>query len=380
MAAAPSTTLLRRFWTALCCAVVLGATLPALADGPIRIRDVEGREVVLPGPAKRILLGDGHLLVTLALLHPDPAGLVVASQGDMKRHSPDVWARFRQAAPAAVDRIAIVGEASPDTFSVEAALAAEPDLAIFGGTYGPSIRSKEVLDRLTAAGVPVIFVDMFTSPLARTAESVRTMAKAIGREREGEAFATFYERRLARITERVAGLAAPERPSVFLQAFGGVWDCCWTPGRAGLGEFLAAAGGRNLGDQLFPGRPWGQASLEYVLTENPDVYITTGNPHVARAGGVVLGAGVAGVVARQSLAEALKKTALAELPAIQGGRAFAIWHLLHGLPLNIVALEAFAKWLHPERFRDIDPVATMAEVNARFLSVSLPGTYLTGPE
>ena len=43
-------------------------------------------------------------------------------------------------------------------------------------------------------------------------------------------------------------------------------------------------------------------------------------------------------------------------------------------PLDILAVEVLARWIRPELFGDVDPAATLAEINNRFLSVPLEGT------
>ncbi len=45
------------------------------------------------------------------------------------------------------------------------------------------------------------------------------------------------------------------------------------------------------------------------------------------------------------------------------------------MPLNILAAEAFAHWLRPDIFADIDPDATLKEINARFAAVPFDGAY-----
>jgi iron complex transport system substrate-binding protein len=34
-----------------------------------------------------------------------------------------------------------------------------------------------------------------------------------------------------------------------------------------------------------------------------------------------------------------------------------------------------AKWIHPERFADLDPAATLTTINQRFLAVPYEGRY-----
>ncbi|MDI9857249.1 hypothetical protein [Comamonas sp. 17RB] len=61
---------------------------------------------------------------------------------------------------------------------------------------------------------------------------------------------------------------------------------------------------------------------------------------------------------------------------MRSGRAHGLWHNFYDAPTNILAIEAMAKWFYPERFQDVDPHATLAEINHRFL-VALPmqGAY-----
>jgi iron complex transport system substrate-binding protein len=41
-------------------------------------------------------------------------------------------------------------------------------------------------------------------------------------------------------------------------------------------------------------------------------------------------------------------------------------------------VQAMAKWLHPQRFADLDPEATLRTAYARFQPVPLNGTYWIG--
>ncbi|SFU23432.1 hypothetical protein SAMN05518861_1722, partial [Mesorhizobium sp. YR577] len=60
---------------------------------------------------------------------------------------------------------------------------------------------------------------------------------------------------------------------------------------------------------------------------------------------------------------------------VRSKRVHGIWTGLIAVPpLNILFIELAAKWLHPERCEDIDPSATLAEINERFL-----GTPIEGP-
>lgn len=332
------------------------------------------------GQPRRVLLGDGHLLIALALIHPEPAGLIAAWQGDLKRHSSEIYKAYAAHDPRLAE-VQVVGQASPDTFSTELALAAEPDLAIFGGCYGPGPESASVLARMKAAGVPVVQADFYRDPLANTADSMRRIGFALGGEARSraETFAEFHEARLKRVSDRLAA-SAPARPNVLLQSMAGGpgWDCCWVPGQAGLGTFVEFAGGTNIGAGLARATPWIQANREFILSQQVDVFVTTGGPHLRGTNGLVIGPDVEEAEARRTLASAAAHSGAEYVAAIQGGRVFGFWHLLHATPVNILAVEALAKWLHPDLFADLDPEATLAEINERFLALPLSGRFTIG--
>ena len=67
--------------------------------------------------------------------------------------------------------------------------------------------------------------------------------------------------------------------------------------------------------------------------------------------------------------------ALGLLSAVQHGRVHGIWHLFNNMPLNVLAVEALARWFHPATFADVDPDASLRELNEKFLPVALEGTF-----
>jgi iron complex transport system substrate-binding protein len=354
-------------------AAALGAS-PASAASPTIVSE---RVPQLQGPPKRILLGDGHLLLALALVHPSPGDLICAWQGDLVRHSKEIFSLYRSVYPALGD-VPVVGEASPQTFSVEAALASRPDVAILGGCYGPGPEDTSVVRRLESAGIPVVFVDFYEDSLNNTAPSMRLLGKLLGGEAEkkAERYARWHEASISTIRDRLIE-KQPSRRSVMLQANAGApgWDCCWMPGGGGLGPFIELAGGDNIGANLAAGRPWVQARREFVLAADPDVVFVTGGGYLAGRGGLVIGPGVSRDAATASL-EAVANTAdTAVLTAFREKRLSGLWHLLHATPLNAIAAQAMARTLHPGIFSDIDSADSMAMINRDFLAVPLDGTY-----
>jgi len=346
------------------------AALPAKAAGPIIATDVLGRTVKLPTPAKRIVLAQGRQINALGLIHSDPVSILAGWGNDMERQNAEGLARYQAGFPAVKD-IPLVGDGNTaNGFSLERAVAIGPDLVVLSRSLAGTRRGPgDLVEKLEAAGIPVAVVDFFLEPLRDTVPSLRALGRLIGQDAQAEKLISFYEERMSRVAARIAGAA---RPSVFIHAHAGGYDCCMTAGQGTFNEFINAAGGRNIAAAMLPGAT-GQIGLEQLLSAEPDVYVATGGTHLSKLGGLVLGLGVSESDAAASFAKLLATPALSTLAAIRQQRAFGFWHLFNDTPLHVVAIEALAKWLHPERFADVDPAATLAE-GARFSAIRLDGT------
>jgi iron complex transport system substrate-binding protein len=344
----------------------------ASAQG-LTVTDILGREVTLDGPADKIVLGEGRLIVTLALLHPDPAYLLVGWPSDYQRQDPGTYNFFLEKSPGLAN-VTIVGEGPENTFSIEQTIAAEPDVVIFAGENSPATEDNELVRQIEAAGIPVVFVDFFRDPIANTVPSIELLGKVLGREAEAGELAAFYQSHLDAISSRLAA-ANPERPDVFMEAHVGLnQGCCFAPGKGTLGSFVEFAGGHNIGSDVLPGVS-GELSLEYIISRDPPIYVGTGGAHLARVNGLVMGPGYDEPTVREALVRMSARPGIADLTAIKSGRVYAVWHLFNDTPLSVIAIEALAKFIHPELFADLDPAATLAEINERFLAVPLRGTY-----
>lgn len=344
--------------------------LPERAEAQqIVLRDISGRQVTLAGPARRLLIDDGRYLIALSLIHPDPVSLLAGWPRDVNRIGEQTYARYlaRYPALASVPRVA----SSAGDFSLEQALAARPDVAIFSLGQGPTPEQVRQLER---ARIQVVFIDFFSQPFENLEPSLALLGRIVGRPAQAEAFLGLRRSRMALISDRLKA-RAPAPPAVFLEAHAGISDeCCNSPGRGNIGEYIAFVGGRNIGADVLPG-PAGRLSLEYVLSRDPQVYIATGGPHLERSGGLVLGPGYTPVRARASLVAISSRRGISQLSAVRRGQAHGLSHQLLNSPLDILAVEALAKWIHPTLFGDLDPEATMAEINRRFLAVPLEGTH-----
>ncbi|RYE82529.1 MAG: ABC transporter substrate-binding protein [Hyphomicrobiales bacterium] len=343
--------------------------LPARAE-PITVTDLLGRSVTLPAPAKRIVLAQGRQLNALGLLHPDPISLLAGWGADHRRQNPDAYARYLAKFPA-IESVPTVGDGgTQDGFSFEKAVSLSPDLVILSLSLAGTRRGPgDLVARFEAAGIKVAVVDFYLQPMRDTLPSLRILGKLIGRQEQAEAYIHFYEERRRLIEERLRGA---ERPSVFMHAHAGGFDCCQTPGKGTFDDFISAAGGRNIAAAILPGAT-GQISLEQLLAADPAIYVATGGTHLAKLGGLVLGLGISRETVAPSFAALLGKPGIAALAAVRNRRAYGLWHLFNDTPLHIVAIERLATWFHPDRFADVDPQATLDEISRRFSAIPLDG-------
>lgn len=332
--------------------------------------DIRDRPISVAGPVQRIAIDDSRYLVALGLIHPDPVSLLVAWPQDVNRLGEETYEQFLAISPglAKLPKVA----SSAGSFDVEALLAAAPDVALLSLESGIT---EAQIAQVEGAGIPVVIVDFFVKPFENLERSLTILGTLTGRETQAKAFIDLRAAHMEKIASRIAALPADDRPTVFLEAHAGISaDCCNSPGRGNIGDYINFVGGHNIGADVIS-QSFGKLNIEYAISRDPYVYIATGGPHLAKAGGLVLGAGYTQEQARAALEKVTARQGLSGLTAIQQGRAHGFSHQLINSPLDIVAIETFAKWVHPDLFEDVDPAATLALINRQFLAVPYEGVY-----
>jgi len=340
------------------------------------VTDIAGRSVEIPTKVDRILLGEGRLFYAVSLLEgKKPFDRIVGWQGDFRKLDPQTYSVYQAKFPE-IDKIPLIGNTTADSVSPEKVLTLNPDVAIFGlSGHGPG-RDSQLVKQLEKAGVPVVFVDFRTSPLKNTLPSMRLLGKVLHREQQAENYINFYQDNVRLVTDVTSKIPDNQKPSVFIELKAATSDdCCGTAGNGNMGDFIDLAGGNNIAKGLLPGA-LGQINLEKVLSANPDVYIASGaKAPDAKDPGIKLGAKVTEQQARDSLNSAMQRTGISTLKAVQDGNSHAIWHSYYNSPYNVLAVQAFAKWIYPEKFASLDPKKTMDSMYQHFLAVDPSGTY-----
>lgn len=335
------------------------------------LTDLKGRAISAKPPVAKLSIDDGRYLIALALIHPDPVSVLASWSGDVNRISSEMYQAFLAKTPALADLPRT--PSSNDEFNVEAVLAAAPQVAVVSLGSGPT---DAQVAQLEGAGVPVAFIDFFNRPFENQAPSLLLLGRLIGREDQAQAYNAFRQAKLDLIRERVAKLADADRPTVLMEAHAGGPDCCNSPGKGNVGDYIEFVGGKNIGAEALDA-PFGKLNLEFVIDRDPAVYIPTGGPHMAQRGGFVVGPQFTPEQSQASLKRVTERRGISTLSAVRNRRVHGLSHQLVNSPIDVVATEALAKWIHPELFGDLDPRATLQEINTRFLAVPYLGDYWT---
>ncbi|MCP9267677.1 ABC transporter substrate-binding protein [Xenorhabdus sp. XENO-1] len=361
--------------------LVLFVLLPIYSQAEnITVTDISGREVTVNVPAQRVILTDSRIIIALNILHPnDPLKGIVAWDNALETKAPDLAAAYEKKFPQ-LRKIPIFPPPYTSDFSVEKAMTYKPDLVIFDISLKPKLDNSNTVKLLEKSGVPIIFIDFRQYPLSNTIPSMELLGKVFKKEENAGKFIAFYESRLSLINKRIGTLYQEQIPSVFIEHHAGMLgaeDCCYTIGANSFGEFVTTAGGDNVGSKWFSGMG-GKINEEQLLVSNPDTYLmTVADWDQVRAGSQSVPLGYTGNLEKSEkrLQNLLSRPNLKVLRSYREKRVMAIYHQYYDSPFNIIAVEAIAKWLHPELFKDIDPHADSIYVHKTFTALDGSGVF-----
>ncbi len=360
-------------------ALLASHTLRAGSQAALHIQDIAGRNVSIRRPIKRLLLGDGPLAYVMALLKPeDPFGDIVGWGDNFRAADLDGYQAYLQRFPG-IAHIPTFSSRTVDSIGTELAISLEPDVLVMNLSSKPAAESSGLMTHLTQAGIPIVFVDFRTQMFGNTTRSIHILGELLDRHEQAQAFLDFRQRQIDRVSSALQSVQ--HKPTVMVERAAGLYDdCCLSYGDGNFGELIAAAGGTNLGTRFLHGT-FGTLHPEQVIESNPDVVLLTGaNWALYSPAGdwVNLGPGADPKEGQARLRRLMARPAYRSLPAVQAGRVHAIWHPFYDNPYYFIALQRIAKWLHPARFKNLDPDATFEELHERFLPVSYePGYWLS---
>lgn len=348
--------------------------------GAVTITDVKGREVTFDEQPERIIMGEGRGLFATSILNKDnPIDNVVAMGSDLTSAAPSFKEKLEEAVPAVKD-LPEIGNMAKGDVTVENLLSFEPDALVMTADHYDAVSTTGMLDKLDDAGIKYVVTDFRQHPLTNTTTSVEILGELFGKQEEAEKFSKDWTETVDRVKERVKDLKDEDRPTGFVWRAPGQKDCCGTMSDAGLGEYFTAAGGHNIGEDILD-TEFGDVTAEKIIAENPEVIIATGGswkpkkekkqaiPHVE------LGYAAEEAPAREQLVNLMEPNGFDELDAYKEDNLYAVWHQFYDSPMNFLALEQFAKWLHPDLFKDVDVQKHWETAHEEYMPFPASGTF-----
>lgn len=350
-------------------------TFASTALAEITITDLRDRSVTLEEPAQHVLLGF-YYQEFLAIAGEGGVDRIAAlSRGPWADWRPGQWQVYTTAFPQLKD-LPDVGDTESSTFSIEAAIAADPDLVILAAWQYDAL--GESVGQFDTAGIPVLVLDYNAQTLEKHLASTRALGAALGADERAETLAKLYEDMSADTAARVAQAGASDvkvyvelaqkGPDEIGNSYaGGMW-----------GGIVDGLGGNNIANGQI--KNWGPLSPEYVLAEQPDVILLAGSEWRNRPAAVTLGFAQAPELAQERMKAYLSRSGWADLPAVKNGKVYGVYHGGTRALSDFAYFRFIGKAIHPEAFADVDPQAELAQFYADWLPVEADGIFMIQAE
>ncbi|SKC30878.1 Periplasmic binding protein [Photobacterium piscicola] len=364
------------------CAATFWSLNSFAAAYPITVTDVAGRATTFDHQPQNIALSTSRIFPLLEIIYQQNAAKhLVAARDDMQFSAPSMYANYIKQYPSLkhVPKIGLIksGEFDAERFIN---LKPKPDLFIVDLSNIKLAQDNGLLKKLNAAGIKVIAVDFRENPIKNTVKSVETVAKAVGREAQGQAFAHYYLTHIANIEQALAQSPNLKPKKVFIERAAGYSDsCCRTFAGGNMGAYIPFLKAINIADKPLKGAVTGQMSPETVITAQPDVYImqTTGwiNDKGQPTHGIPLGYTPNPTAIKIATSALMDRNWLQAVSAYQTKDVYSIYMPFYNSPYNLVAMEYFAKWIHPNVFKNLNPEQTFEEMNKQFGHRTISGDF-----
>ena len=321
------------------------------------ILDHDNDVVVVQKPVRRII--PDHLTGLNAIRILNAADRIVGIDTAVKKHMGRIFLQDLATLP-------LIGSfSSPD---YEAVLSLHPDVYLaYRSFYGPGSK-QDLQEKLP--GVTVIETGYYTpyNPENLTMD-MRLLGYILGQRDRAEAYIAWYNGYLNMIRQGVADLAEAKRPKVYPAPGWNLYNS--------IANFQLAdiAGGKNICKGLGP--TYVTVDPEWMIKQNPNVILkqsfsSTGYDTDDPSG------------MRAEQEQILGRPELSGVDAVKTQRVH-LWHMYTSgmFPNDIITLTYIAKWLHPDRFANLDPMGVHQEYLDRFspleFNVKQHGVFLYPP-
>ena len=315
----------------------------------ISITDEDGRNVIVPASPKSIVcLSPGAAEAIYSLGRSD---LIVAITDDCDM-------------PPALLKKERIGKSSRNA-DLERIIELNPDLVIAktGGLF-----PEDDEQRLMDYGIPVLRYRLLH--IDALIQMIGDMGRILGEEEKASSMADQISGYYDLILNRTETIADEDRPSVYFMSMG---HFDWTGNRKSTGHTrITEAGGRNIAANLETTVP--HVDMEWVIEQNPKIIIYSMSKEQYNATTPT----IEEMEAKRD--EIMSLPGFESIDAVKTGRIYITDIKMASGLSEMVTMLYYAKWLHPDLFRDIDPREVHEELLKKYFDMDIDGIYQVYPD
>jgi len=315
----------------------------------VSIRDEDGRNVIVPySPESIICLSPGAAEVIYALGESDRIA-AVTDDCDM---------------PAALLEKEHVGKSGRDA-DIEKILEGKPDLLIAKtGALFPEDMEKKLVDY----GIPVLRYRLLH--IDALIPIIKDLGGVLGKEKDAAEMAGWISGYYNTILDRTASIADEDRPSVYFMSMG---HFDWTANRDSTGHTrIAEAGGKNIAADLATKVP--HVDMEWVIEQNPKIIVYSMSQEQYKGNTPTI------EEMQAKRVEIMSLPGFEDIDAVKTGRVYITDIKMASGLSELVNMLYYAKWLHPDLFKDIDPRAIHKELLQKYFDMNIDGIFQVYPD
>jgi iron complex transport system substrate-binding protein len=243
-------------------------------------------------------------------------------------------------------------------WDMEKILQLKPDVVLAYASYDFSEQRKT----LEAAGITLIQMN-FHKPETYASE-VRSLGWLLGKKERVEDLISFEKEHLDLIEERVNGLKESERLRVYAESYKDLQYGA----TSSVSIAIEPCGGINIFERL---NGTNDIDPEEVISKNPQAILKmTFNTYIPASGYDAENA----TQMAAKVKDIENRTGWNNIDAVKSGRVYIISSDASSIHPSIFN-SYVAKWLHPELFEDMDPMAIHEEWLKKFLGIEYKGVY-----
>ena len=246
----------------------------------------------------------------------------------------------------------------PD-WDIEKIMELKPDIVLaYAGRFYPDYEKP-----LNAVGIPVVHMDFYK--LGKQFGETRNLGWMLGKQERAEELINFEQQHINLIKERVKDLKPEEKPRVYFESYGDYSSI--GSGSSGHDDVIVCGGINIFADASVK---WPKVDPEAVIVRNPQVIIKKIYEGIAPSGYDVTDTGPV---------EELKNKIMCRpgwdhIDAVKNGRVYIISNDAKSTHSS-VWYSYMAKFFHPDKFQDVDPVDIHRDWFERFFGIEYKGVY-----